>query len=49
MTIVDETFENDKYHHILLAEYYEFLGRIAFKYYDLLKAEGEFIPKERPR
>ena len=32
MTVLNEHVSQNKYNHLLLVEYYEFLGRIAFTY-----------------
>ena len=39
MTILDETLDNDKYNHIVLVEFYEWIARVAFRLVDLKKAK----------
>ena len=43
MTVLDEKKNESKYEHILLVEYYEWIARVAFKYYDLQKIEEEGV------
>ena len=38
MTILDEIHQSSKYEHIELVEFYEWIARVAFKYYDIKKA-----------
>ena len=35
MTVLDENHLKSKYHHILLVEFYEWIARIAFRFFDL--------------
>lgn len=35
MTILNEHNNQSKYNHLLLVEYYEYMARIAFRYYEL--------------
>ena len=44
MTILNEHVNQDKYSHLLLVEYYEYVARLAFRYHEL---EGE--PADAPR
>ena len=40
MTVLDEVQLSKKYMHIELVEYYEWIARVSFNYYDLRKAKG---------
>lgn len=46
MTVLDEHKHSKKYQHILLPEYYEFLGRVAFRYYEIRKEHGQIKEKK---
>ena len=35
MTVIDEYHDEFKYEHILVVEYYEWIARVAIKYYEL--------------
>ena len=47
MTILDEHKDQDKYQHLLLVEYYEYVARLAFRHHDLAVEYG--ITQARPR
>ena len=36
MTVLDEIHTGDKYYHILLVEFYEWIARVAIKYSELM-------------
>ncbi len=38
MTVLNEVKFSKKYDHLVLVEYYEWVARVAFKYYDRKKA-----------
>lgn len=39
MTVLDENNKGDKYHHLQITEFYEWIARIALRYHEL-KNEG---------
>ena len=39
MTVLDEIHHDSKYQHILLVEFYEWIARVAIKYYQLNQEE----------
>ena len=50
MTILNEQNNLSKYNHLLLVEYYEYIGRIAFRYDDLVSEQQRLTDENfRPR
>ena len=46
MTVLDEVHNTQKYNHIVLPEYYEWIARISFRYYDLKKQEMSMVEQK---